>query len=137
MVLDDTLIIKVQQVFKNKGYIVSKKDNLMEISLIKFNKVVNGDRIVEFPYLNCPNAEDLLVTDEDKLTINHVLKNVYAIIKQTQDKGVYNVSIDMGSVSNRKLDERLIQYVSDILKDNGFDIEANKYIKSAIDIGWS
>ncbi|MDN6181971.1 MAG: hypothetical protein L0I92_04415 [Staphylococcus equorum] len=136
MVLDDVQIAKVQRVFKDKGYIVLKKDNHMEISLTNFNKV-DGSEKGKFSNLNCPNAEDLLVTDEDKLTINHVLTNVYTIIKQTQHKGVYNVSIDIGSVSNRKLDERLIQYVSDILKDNGFDIEANKYIKSAIDIGWS
>lgn len=136
VVLDDTLITKVQEVFKNKGYIVSEKDNLMEISLTKFNKV-DSNRIIDFPYLDCPNAEKLLVTDEDKLTVNHVLNNVYKIIKQTQDKGVYNVSIDIGSVSNRKLDKRLIQYISDILKDNGFDIETNKCIESAIDIGWS
>ena len=136
MVLDDVQIAKVQRVFKDKGYIVLKKDNHMEISLVKFNKV-DGSEKGEFSYLNCPNAEDLLVTDEDKLTINHVLKNVYTIIKQTQHKGVYNVSIDIGSVSNRKLDERLIQYISDILKDNGFDIETNKYIESAVDIGWS
>lgn len=138
VVLDDVLITKVQDVFKNKGYVVSEKDNLMEISLTKFNKVdSNSNRIVDFSYLDCPNAEKLLVTDEDKLTVNHVLNNVYKIIKQTQDKGVYNVSIDIGSVSNRKLDKRLIQYISDILKDNGFDIETNKCIESAIDIGWS
>ena len=136
VVLDDTLITKVQQVFKNKGYIVSEKDNLMEISLTKFNKV-DSNRIIDFPYLDCPNAEKLLVTDEDKLTTNQVLKNVYTIIKQTQDKGVYSVSIDMSSVSNRKLDKRLIEYISGILKDNGFDVQANKYIESAIDIGWS
>ena len=136
MILDDTQIISVQDVFKNKGYILSTNGDEMEISLLKFNKV-DGGRIREFSYLNCPNAEDLLVTDEDKLTVNHVLNNVYKIIKQTQHKGVYNVSIDIGSVSNRKLDKRLIQYISDILKDNGFDIETNKCIESAIDIGWS
>lgn len=136
MILDGIQIKNIQEVFKDKGYIVIKKDNRMEISLVKFNKV-DGNEKGKFSNLNCPNAEDLLVTDEDKLTINHVLKNVYTIIKQTQNKGVYNVSIDIGSVSNRKLDERLIQYVSDILKDNGFDIEANKYIESAVDIGWS
>lgn len=136
MILDDIQITSIQEVFKDKGYVVSEKDNRMEISLTNFNKV-DGSEKGKFSNLNCPNAEDLLVTDEDKLTINHVLTNVYTIIKQTQHKGVYNVSIDIGNVSNRKLDERLIQYVSDILKDNGFDIEANKYIESAVDIGWS
>lgn len=139
MILDNMQIASIQDVFKNKGYIVLEKGSLMEISLTQFNKIDGHENRTygTFSYINCPNAEDLLVTDEDKLTINHVLKRVYSIIKQTQQKGVYKVSIDINSVGNGKLDERLIQYVSDILKDNGFDIETNKCIETAVDIGWS